>query len=168
MNKRRKYIIDRDFQYRYILRNLVFIMAGAVIVFVSVVVWNTYRFQQNFLMLTPKSEQLLEWSNNHHISPGSVEFACQFLVQSKKYTFVQLLGVPLLVTVVINVVMSLMTSLYFSHHMAGPLYRVKKALQEKIEGKEVHPINLRKHDLFVELAELTNKALAPQKEEPSQ
>ena len=44
--------------------------------------------------------------------------------------------------------------------MAGPIYRIKKALKESVEGKKPDPIILRKGDLFVEVADLLNKALS--------
>jgi signal transduction histidine kinase len=42
----------------------------------------------------------------------------------------------------------------FTHRIAGPLSRLERTLDELLEGKQVDPIRLRKHD---ELQELTSK-----------
>ena len=159
MNKRKEYLIDKDFQYKFILRNLVFILVSSVFIFTLIVVWNNIRFKQNFLTLTPTNSQLNEWESKHHADPDSMAYACQFIIQSKEITFDHLVREPLMVTVLLNMIIAIIISIYFSHRMAGPMYRIKTALKMKLEGKKAAPIILRKGDLFVEVAELLNTAL---------
>ena len=52
-------------------------------------------------------------------------------------------------------------SIFFSHKIAGPIYRIQKTLTELTECDEppehLVPIKLRKHDYFKELAATINK-----------
>ena len=51
--------------------------------------------------------------------------------------------------------------LYYSHKIAGPMYRLKMFLQQKINNEELEPIRFRKTDNeeFHELAAKINEAL---------
>lgn len=49
--------------------------------------------------------------------------------------------------------------LYFSHKLAGPIYRFKIELQRIAEGQEARPIRLRKGDDFQDVADALNSAL---------
>jgi methyl-accepting chemotaxis protein len=51
-------------------------------------------------------------------------------------------------------------SLFFSHFIAGPIYRFEKTLEEMRSGNLSIQVKLRKHDEFKEVAELFNQALA--------
>ncbi len=52
-------------------------------------------------------------------------------------------------------------SIFFSHKIAGPIYRIKRDLDQMTENKEAQaklvPIRLRKHDYFKDLAESINR-----------
>ena len=166
MYPRKKYFIDRDFQFPFMVRNAVYIFLSAAIIFGTIIGWNIYKFKQDYLMLTPSSDRLLEWAAKHHVAPDSVTFACQFIVQAKECTFVRLITKPLLIAVLVNALVSLLTSLYFSHRIAGPIFHIKKVIKAKLEGRETPPIRLRKSDYFYELAEMTNEALDLKEKEP--
>jgi len=49
------------------------------------------------------------------------------------------------------------TSLYFSHRIAGPIYRLQKHLKGLSEGKVVSPLKFRKSDFFQQLANNFNQ-----------
>ena len=61
-------------------------------------------------------------------------------------------GTMLLVTCV-----TLLYALYFSHRIAGPLYRLHQYLRQKIEGAELKELRFRGGDYFTELADVTNE-----------
>ncbi|MCB4790905.1 MAG: hypothetical protein LHV68_03360 [Elusimicrobia bacterium] len=157
-NKRRQYLIDKDFQLPFIVRNIIHILIYAVLIFLIVIGWNRFQCKQDYLMLTPDSDKLQAWAAKNNVAPDSITYACQFIVQAKEYTFTRIITKPLLAAVLINALVSIVTNLYFSHRIAGPVFKIKKALRDKIEGKEVRPIQLRKHDYFTELADMTNEA----------
>lgn len=166
MKARKNYLIDKEFQLSFIFRNAAYIIISSLFIFIMVISYNTYKFRQNYLMLTPTSERLQEWAVKNNVSPNSVSYACQFIIQSREITFIKFITKPLLTAVLINAFISLLTSLYFSHRIAGPLYHMKRVLKSKIEGKDTGPIHIRKNDYFFELAEMINKALDLKEKEP--
>ena len=48
-------------------------------------------------------------------------------------------------------------SIFWSHRIAGPLYRMRIILKDICEGKKVKEVRFRKSDEFKELAEDLNK-----------
>lgn len=67
--------------------------------------------------------------------------------------------IPILFTSILNIVVISIFNLFFSHKMAGPLYNMEKSLKNYIAGHRIHPIRLRKGDMFQELADLINQSL---------
>lgn len=59
----------------------------------------------------------------------------------------------------IGFVMSVLAGIYYSHRLAGPIYRIRRTLRDALEGKAPEPIVLRKSDEFKELAEDINHLL---------
>jgi methyl-accepting chemotaxis protein len=51
-------------------------------------------------------------------------------------------------------------SLFFSHFVAGPIYRFEKTLEEMKLGNLSMQVKLRKHDELKDMADLFNQALA--------
>lgn len=56
------------------------------------------------------------------------------------------------------IIFSFVCGLFILQHIAGPIYVVKKYLQQTLEGRaERKPIHLRKYDFLADVAELINK-----------
>lgn len=70
-----------------------------------------------------------------------------------------LYATPIVTISVINLVVIVIFSLFFSHKMAGPVRRIKKTLQQYVDSGEFKSIQLRKGDQFTELAEIINKVM---------
>ena len=49
--------------------------------------------------------------------------------------------------------------LFFSHRIAGPLYRLNRQFQDAAKGKELQNLKFRKNDFFPELPETINEYL---------
>lgn len=56
----------------------------------------------------------------------------------------------------VNVIIVILISLFFSHQIAGPVYKLEKTLQKIIEGDVNVKFSFRQSDRFDELAELLN------------
>ncbi|MBI4055317.1 MAG: hypothetical protein HY402_04200 [Elusimicrobia bacterium] len=65
----------------------------------------------------------------------------------------------LLVALGIGFLLTVLAGIFYSHRLAGPLYRIHTALQEFAAGKSPGPIQLRKNDELKELAEDINRLL---------
>lgn len=70
-----------------------------------------------------------------------------------------LYATPIITISVINLVVIVIFSLFFSHKMAGPVRRIKKTLQIYLDEGDYKTITLRKGDHFIELADIINKVM---------
>lgn len=52
-----------------------------------------------------------------------------------------------------------LTAILFSNRLAGPIYRLKRHMNELTEGKKVQPLRFRRNDYFVEVSETYNKLI---------
>jgi hypothetical protein len=159
MEQRKTLLIDKSFQYPFIRRNIIFFLCSLVLICGVLWLWNHFKYTQGFLVHPPNGEQVETWAKANNVSPDSAEYAYQFIVQAKPYTFFDLIWKPVAIVLAINLILLIGFSVYFSHQIAGPIYRVKKTLQSKINGENAAPIKFRKNDPFHDLADLINQAL---------
>ena len=61
---------------------------------------------------------------------------------------------------VMGLIASILVGIYYSHRLAGPIYRIRRTLHDVQEGRDVDPIVLRRNDEFKELADDINRVLA--------
>ena len=155
----KSYIVDREFQYAYVARNLILLVLMLASVAVAVVVWNHYQFKQGYLLQPPTGEQVITWAAANNVSPASQEFAYQYMTQARPYSFFDILWKPLLIVLLINLVILTISGFYFSYKIAGPIYRMKNMLRDQISGKRVTPLIFRKTDPFHELSALVTEAM---------
>lgn len=160
MHKRWTLLIDKKFQYRFIRQNIVLLVFTFALIALALVVWQKFETEQGFLLRPPTNAQVIKWAKENNVRPDSAEFSQQFLRQAKVYTFFQLLWKPLLVVLLINVLVVVLANIYYSHKIIGPIYRIKKVLNEKLEGKEIQAIHFRDGDHFHDLGEILNKLLS--------
>jgi hypothetical protein len=152
--------IDREFQSKYILYSLAMLLFIVISVFMIVIVWNHFRFYGGFLLQPPSGSKVLAWAQEHNIKPDSIEFAYQYMLQAKPYSFYDILITPLLVIFAINSVIIGLASFYISFKIARPVHELKLALRRKVEtGQFDKPLILRQNDPFRELTSLANLAL---------
>jgi methyl-accepting chemotaxis protein len=59
----------------------------------------------------------------------------------------------------LSVFFAIVVGLYFSHKLAGPIYRFKLELQRIADGRGLRTIRLRKGDDFQDVADVLNRAL---------
>lgn len=136
-NKRKVYLINRQFQIRFIL----FSILSSVIICCIFFALNWYffwRFETVGLAIG--------------LTPGSVFF--EFL--SRQQVFLNTIffvgaGVTLLVLVFMGLI--------FSHRIAGPLYRLNNHMSDVAKGETNSNISFRKKDYFPELADSLNLLL---------
>lgn len=155
-----KYLIDKEFQYSYILRNLfllVFVMVSTILI---IVVWNKYRFFHSFLLEPPTNQQVQEWARYNNVKDDSAEYAYQFIAQAKAYSFYKIIIYPVIVIFLVNLLVISIVSLYISYKIAVPLHAVKIAMRKKLEtGQFEKPLKVYEGDPFHELTSLSNLLL---------
>ena len=156
----RHFIIDREFQKKYIFYSLFMLLFVVVSIFVVVVVWNHFRFYRGFLLQPPTGAQVLAWAQQNNVKTDSVQFAYQFLLQARPYSFYEILIYPVLAIFAINVFVIAIMALFLSYKIARPIHELKIALRRKVEtGHFEKPLTVREQDPFHELTSLANLAL---------
>ena len=58
--------------------------------------------------------------------------------------------------VIMVILLFCVLSIYISHQVAGPVYRIKKAIRNILTGDLINPVHLRRRDDLKDLAECTN------------
>jgi|YNPMSStandDraft_2_1061718.scaffolds.fasta_scaffold00088_13 sensor histidine kinase YesM len=137
-NRRKKFYIDKKFQNRFILSYF-------EIIFFSIILSISITISYTFLTT--------EFGENKY----SVLF--QKIVNGKPELISPLsIVLPIIMaSSLITLIVSFVNALFYSHKMAGPIYRLKKSCQELIEGKKNVSFKVRKDDEFHELSELLQK-----------
>lgn len=73
---------------------------------------------------------------------------------ARKVNLILLIALPIVLFIIWFIALEL------SHRIAGPLYRLEKELDERIEGKKKGPIRLREKDELKLLADKINKLIS--------
>ncbi len=136
--KRKRYIIEGNFQIRFILR-FVLIIVGVTLLSTGAILGLFYfKYQysgadiSNFIF---------------RIAPeGTTDVSSLF----------QIIFTPLLAANLLVLLISIPFSLLYSHKIAGPVYRLEQSLDLLISGEMDFMINLRKNDEFKYLADKMN------------
>lgn len=130
--KRRQYFIKKEFQFKFILRFCLLILAGVIVSTILLLFFSqdtlTSSFQQSRLVIENTSKAILPaLIYTNLITLGLVSFA------------------------------SIIVTLFVSHKIAGPLFRLEKELKEIGEGDLTKNVSLRDKDQLTSMAESLNK-----------
>ena len=140
-NRRKTYVIERNFQTRFILR-FILVIVGATLVSTGALLgvfyfkfqFGTAELNNLIIMITPE---------------GTTDVSSLF-----KIVLIPILAANLLILCVI-----VPYSLVYSHKVAGPVYRFQKSLDMILEGQLDFMIRLRKKDEFKNIAEKMNSLI---------
>jgi methyl-accepting chemotaxis protein len=137
-NKRKKYIIEGNFQARFILRFVLIIVGVTLLSTGSILLLFYLKYQYGgtdpggiLILVTPE---------------GTSDVSSLFSV-----VFTPLIAANLLVLVI-----SIPFTLLYSHKIAGPIYRLQQCLDLLLSGEMDFIITLRRHDEFKYLADKMN------------
>lgn len=124
---RKKYLVDRNFQFRFALQMALFVVVVPFLVWVNVFVLGLQTFDREALAEAARTDS------------GFVG-----LVLSRQWVLmVAVYGLSLAAVYFLIV--------YHSHRIAGPVYRFAQALKKISEGDLTQQVKLRKHDFLQEL-----------------
>ena len=126
--KRLIYFINPKFQTRVLLFSVCFTLTILLIIFS----FHNYYFQH----LISVGKQLKLQAGHPYftlLEEQRMSFQKYFLIMSS-----------------VIVVFTLTVSTYFSHKIAGPLYRIRKYFEDELASKDV-PARIRKNDFFQDL-----------------
>jgi hypothetical protein len=167
--KRRLLIINKSFQYRYILENLKYLMIAIVLILALLWLWSKYRIESGgILMQFPDNEKFAAWAAAQDIKPDKSDYWFYYIQHSKPYTVFDIALIPILICFGITALLITISSIFFSHKIAGPIYRVMKILGSHARGEKQYRFRLRKKDFFRDLADTVNDALKLEPPPPDQ
>lgn len=132
--RRRNYFIKKELQGRYIFTFFLFVIAGSIV------------FTLIFSMLT--SDTLTIAYKDYNLRIGKTPLILLREILGAHWIFI--------VTAALVVVV---LSMFFTHRLAGPLFRFEKSVEEMVKGNFDFEIHLRKKDEGKELAETMNRLI---------
>ncbi len=131
--KRHIYIINKSFQFKYL-----FIIIGVMLVTVVSVSFTTFY---------------IIWSNvikEYFFIPEASKKLVNIFIKTS-----ELLIIPIIILLVIFSLIGI----FYSHKIAGPLFRVKRICDELAKGNLNQHVKFRKGDEFHDIAESLNKVI---------
>lgn len=140
--KRKVFFIEKSFQAKFILKFCALVAAGSLCTI-------------GLLYYLAMHSTTVAIANSRVMVKSTADFLLPMLVQT-----------VVVVTILVSLAAILVT-LYVSHKIAGPLYRLKKGMREVGEGNFSNEIKLRRFDQLRDIAEEFNRMLARLKERSS-
>jgi methyl-accepting chemotaxis protein len=131
VNKRRNYFIDKDFQTRFILKFCLLVVLAGIIT-------------TGILYFVGKRSTTVSIVDSRVIVRSTADFLLPILIQT------------VLAVVVISGLATIIVTLLFSHKIAGPLYRFKKAIEGVKLGNLSANFHLRNYDQLKGLSSEVN------------
>jgi hypothetical protein len=149
-----KYYIDKKFQNQFMLRFSVIILL--VLLFTLGILWvlkeNPYTLllREGGVLYSMSSDKTIQCVQEN----GEV---IELPTPIKAYNAFDLYWKPIVFISVVNLILIITFSLFYSHSMAGPIYNIKRTLREMMETGETKQIKIRKTDQFQDLVEVINQ-----------
>ena len=131
-NRRKNYFIDKKFQATFIIKFCVLIIIGAVI-------------SGSIIYLMAKPTVTTTFENSRLVIKNTASYILPSVLLSSLVA-IGLIGIA-----------TILITLFTSHRIAGPLYRMEKDVQELASGNLTKKFSLRKADELKALAESLDK-----------
>ena len=140
VNKRRNYFIDKDFQTRFILKFCLLVVLAGIIT-------------TGILYFVGKRSTTVSIVDSRVIVRSTADFLLPILIQT------------VLVVMIILGLATIIVTLLFSHKIAGPLYRFKKAIEGVRLGNLSANFHLRNYDQLQGLSNEVNAMIDKTREQ---
>lgn len=167
----RKYFIDKRFQGKFILRYSIVVAISAVVVLGAL-----FALKNKAYSLLPDGASVLAQMDvdNHKslkkdkdgnwqiVAEGEGEEYFPLKVTHGGFRFYNAFDLylwPVVVVTFLNILIIMIYSVFFSHKVAGPIFKIKKVLNHYLATGEYNDIKLRKGDNLDDVARLINHAV---------
>ena len=141
MIKRKKYFIDKRFQGKMIAR-VIMLIAGAMVLSVFLSYYISVQMEK-------KSKVQLYGATD--------TYQDDIRMVSRMEVIKPIIVRSLMIGGIISIVIATVLMLFYSHRLAGPVYKLRKGLEKMIEGDYGEKLVFRKGDEFQGLAEVINR-----------
>lgn len=167
----RRYFIDKRFQSKFIWRYSFVVAISAV-----VILGGLFALRNKAYSLLPDGASVLAQMDveNHKalkkdpagnwqlVPEGEGDEYFPLKVTKGGYKFYNAFDLylwPVVAVTVLNIIVIMIYSIFFSHKVAGPIFKIKKILNHYLATGEYLDIKLRKGDNFDDVARLINHAV---------
>ena len=142
LQRRRIYVVDRSFQYGFMLRFAGMVVGGIALSFLVMAVCYYVCFSRSELSVT------------YFYITGEEDFVL------KKTGLLALVLPSLGISALLRLGFTLLFALLYSHRIAGPLFNLKRVIREIREERLPETVQFRKADEFQDLAVEMNKTVS--------
>ncbi|MBU1078345.1 MAG: hypothetical protein KKH98_13695 [Spirochaetes bacterium] len=136
--RRKQYLIERKFQIHFIADFLKVLVAFLLLVGAIFIIFYYFKYEHGNSVF---NEYLLE------VKKGK---------QIRVISPFEIISPIIVISVMITVVFTIVYGLFYSHKIAGPIYRFKRSLDTMTQGRLDFHVTLRKKDKFKEIAGFLN------------
>lgn len=133
--KRRQYFIRKDYQFKFILKFCLIVLAGSIISTAFL-----FFFAQGTLTSSFEHSRLVIRNTANAIMPAVI--------------------LTNVITLIVITFATIVIVLFISHKIAGPMFRFEKDLKDIGQGDLTKKVRLRKKDQFTNLADSLNTMTA--------
>ncbi|MBN1698214.1 MAG: hypothetical protein JW881_11930 [Spirochaetales bacterium] len=160
--KRKTYVIDKKFQFRFIATFLLYIGISLIIftVGVGLFYWFSYIAGENIFsefIIVYRQIDAVDNDGNHILDEyGDPVKTTEPLPPVNRIQIV--LPAVLFNNIIIMIIISVL-GIFYSHKIAGPVYRIDMEISKVLAGEKGIRIRLRRKDKLQSLAEKINKLI---------
>ncbi len=138
---RKKYLVDKKFQAKMILMVVSLIVAAIMFSGIFSYLAALYLEKQSKVQLYGATDEY----QDDVVTVTRLEVVKPVIVRS------------LIIGGFSSIVMAVIAMMFYSHRLAGPVYRLERHLEEIIEGHYEKHLHFRKSDEFKRLADIVNR-----------
>lgn len=142
MEKRRKFLVDKKFQSKMIIAVCFFVIAAVVV---------------SGLLSYVLALHLEDRQDSRKIYGARLEVQDEIVLLERMLVVRPIIGRYLLIGGMLSIIITVITLVFYSHRLAGPVYHLEKHLEEMIKGNYEEKLRFRKNDEFKHLADTINR-----------
>ncbi|MBN2535196.1 MAG: hypothetical protein JXB88_20110 [Spirochaetales bacterium] len=160
--KRKTYVIDKKFQFRFIATFLLYILISLSIFSIGIFIfyWLSYMAGENVVsefIVIYRQVQLFDSEGKPQMDSNKKPLTTT--EPQPPINPIQLILPPILINNLIIVFIISILGIFYSHRIAGPVYRMDTDIKRVLNGEKGIIIKLRRTDKLHDLAETVNKLI---------
>ena len=154
-NQRKKYVVDKAFQFRFITSFLLWILISLVIFSAGFggYYWLKYMAGENiFSEFIFIQKEVRTYDEDGNVTGSQSEMM-------PPVNRIELILPPIIINNLIIILIISVIGVFYSHRIAGPVFRMEKDINRVLQGEKGVVVKLRKKDKFKALADNINQLI---------
>jgi HAMP domain-containing protein len=141
MEKRKKYLVDKEFQFKMVSRVVFYIILTIIL--------------SGFL--TYAITAYVESKSDFKLYGTTLGKPNEMVSVNRLFIVKPVIDRALVTGGIVTIIVAAISMFYYSHRLAGPVYRLEKKLEEIISGNYEGELQFREKDEFHQLAGIINR-----------